>query len=160
MLLRGFQIHEAQTGQYALAAWKNLSIAVWRDSATLDAVERLRLMGDGIQAAFPQGRSSIHLVCNGAGPPSPAAKDLFVRLMKDEAVQLVGVVIQGSGFWASALRSAITSMQLESGRRVATRHHNDVAELVEWLPRAHLERTGVALDPARLRAVIDDCLAA
>jgi hypothetical protein len=98
------------------------------------------------------GFSNIHLVAGGLSVPTSEARSGFIELMKDFAEQLacIGVVVGGSGFGASALRSFITGMRVVSPWSFDFRIYGTIEEIGKWLPASHHARTSVALDAAAL----------
>src|SRR5262245_21374132 len=103
-------------GHYLFAAWQNLSIVVWVRQADLSAVLKLAAISQQMQERHPRGHSSISCVLNGVGGPAPDAAAALGRLMNGPGADRVctAVVIEGEGFWASRMRSAITNMQLSN----------------------------------------------
>jgi hypothetical protein len=139
----------------ALGVRQNLTVIVWWTQATGAAVERVARLTREVSAQH--GRlSNIHLIRDGALVPTPAARSGFVRMMKDHAEQLanVAVVVGGSGFWASMMRSAITGMRFVSPRTFELRLHADPREIMSWLPQAHLARCGTPLSDAALAELL------
>jgi hypothetical protein len=92
------------------------------------------------------------LIREGALLPTPEARAGFLQMMRDHAEQLanVAVVVGGSGFWASMMRSAVTGMRFVSPRTFELRLHGRAEEIVRWLPRAHLARCGTHLSDGEL----------
>jgi hypothetical protein len=130
-------------------------IAVWWSQATGSAVQRFLPIVEGLSQKYPQGYSHIHIVKDKAGIPTPEARAGFLQLMSEPALGHVAVVIGGQGFWASAMRSAITGMQIMSPRAFQLRLHGSVSEVVASLPEAHLKRTGVENETAALAAMLE-----
>jgi hypothetical protein len=130
----------------AIGVRQNLTVIVWWTQATAAAVERVARLTRDVCAEY--GRmSNVHLIRDGALVPTPAARTGFVQMMRDHADQLsnVAVVVGGSGFWASMMRSAITGMRFVAPRTFELRLHGRAEEIVNWLPRAHAARCGTPL---------------
>jgi hypothetical protein len=54
----------------------------------------------------------------------------------------VGVVLRGNGFWASAMQSVLTGMQLVAPpRRWHMRFAVRESEITDWVAKAHEHRT-------------------
>ncbi|MET0342218.1 MAG: hypothetical protein ABW252_14535 [Polyangiales bacterium] len=68
-------------------------------------------------------------------------------------IACVGVVLLGSGFWASAMRNMVIGLWLLVRTPFEYRMHGRVEELFEWLPAAHETRTGVVITPTELSAL-------
>jgi hypothetical protein len=123
-------------------------IIVWRAAGTGPAAEKLAQITSQMRTTHPERVSHIHLVKNRAGSPDSAARSTLVKIMRDhgDGIANCAVVIGGTGFWASTMRSAVTSMRLLSPRAFEMRLHGTSAEILDWLPEAHEQRTGVRLE--------------
>ena len=68
--------------------------------------------------------------------------------MRDSAagIACVAVIIDGSGFWASALRGFITGLQVLAPGTLDLHAHASIDQVLAWLPTEHHKRTGVQLD--------------
>src|SRR3954469_18589850 len=101
------RIVEIDPGTCCTGAWANVTLTRWISRGTVSAVERVGRVGAEVRAQFPMGTSAVHLICEGAGMPSPEVREALVKLMNDKADRraCLGVVVGGSGFWASAIRS-------------------------------------------------------
>ena len=141
----------------AMGVRQNLTVIVWWTQATGAAVERVARLTHEVCAEHPR-MSNIHLIRDGALVPTPEARGGFVQMMKDHAEQLanVAVVVGGSGFWASMMRSAVTGMRFVSPRTFELRLHGSPQEIVSWLPQAHASRCGMQLSHASLAQTLDD----
>ena len=151
---RGALILDEEPGAFLFGAFKNVSVVVWRQQATADALRRLGIAVSYLDKSYPQGRSTIHIVMDGAEPPTPEAEEGFIQLMKGGNIACIGVVFLGNGFWASRLRSNSTSMVLQVAKQFELRQHGSIAELGGWLPIEHARRTGVKLSASELRDVV------
>ncbi len=147
---------DAEPGHFLFAAWKNVSIFIWRAQATGMAVLRLARATDPVYAAHPEGVSNIHVVPAGTDLPTAEAQREMLALMKSRADRraCMVVVLGGSGFWASALRSFITSVRFVSPRSHALTILGSLEQAAFWLPRPHFERSGVWLERAELLAAL------
>jgi hypothetical protein len=98
--------------------------------------------------AVPEGRK----------PPLPTseARDELLSLMKkfSENVACIGTVLEGSGFWAGAVRSFIVGLRLVAPRTFEMQTYASIAELSEWIVGPHAIRTGVEIDRAQLERVL------
>jgi hypothetical protein len=152
---------------FLFSSWQNVRIAVWARQATGPALERLDKITHEMVRVWPNGISSIHVARGdlrmSSAPPPPMAERLptsearvgFKSLMERYAqLACVAVLIEGSGFGASALRSVITGMRIESLRTLPMRLCATIDEVVEWLPAEHHKLTGVRLEPEKLRETL------
>jgi hypothetical protein len=140
---------ETEPGTCCAGAWANVTITRWQSRATGPAVERVLRVSSEIRAAYPSGISSIHIIREGAAMPTPEGRAGLVKLMNAHADQLacVAIVVGGSGFWASAIRSLVTGMRTVSSRAYQLRLFGSIDGVVAWLPALHTQRTGIAVDP-------------
>ena len=150
-------IREVEHGVCTMGTWKNVGVVVWCSQATASAVRHLAQFTQTMREQ-PTKTSAIHIVHEGAGLPLPEAREALVKLLREKSDHLAGlaVVIGGSGFWASTMRSAITGMGMLSPRSTEMRLHGTIGEVLQWLPRAHRERTGITLESAALVQVLQE----
>ena len=156
-VLSEITVHDTEPGQFSIATWRNVLIVRWESAADGSAVERLAKVSTALAAAeLATRRSNIHIIADGAGLPTPAARAGFIGLMKQHAGRLacVAIVVGGTGFLASAMRSLMTGMRLLSPRSFNYRLHGSIDEVVKWLPNEHFVKTGVQLDSRRLAQVL------
>lgn len=142
----------AERGVCAIGTWQNVVVIVWWTAGNGPAAEQLARVTARMRETHPEKVSHIHLLKNLAGLPSSAARSTLVKIMREhgEGIANCAVVVGGTGFWASTMRSAITNMRMLAPGNFEMRLHASPVEIVEWLPRAHTERTGVTLAPDML----------
>jgi hypothetical protein len=148
---------EIVPGEFRFGLWRDIVLATWESRADMPGVARLDKIGQNLRAAHPGKRySTIHVVLEGVDLPTPAARAGFLEIMKNQAdhIAAVGVVIQGSGFLASALRSFVTGMRLLSPTSYAFRLHSTTLEVLRWLPTEHRRRTGEEIDVRQLDRIL------
>ncbi|HKP57189.1 MAG TPA: hypothetical protein VJV78_10725 [Polyangiales bacterium] len=143
-------------GRFRFSVWRNVSITMWTDQLTLDAGERVLRISRQLNEEFPEGRSQVMIVVDGAPPPDGPASELLTEIYNPKLSRIVCIaaVLEGEGFWASAIRSRMTSMRIAGGGAMAIRTHQSVEEVPSWLPEEHAKRTGVTLSALDLRAVL------
>jgi hypothetical protein len=156
--VEGFIVLDSDPEAFVFGAWKNVLVVVWKSQATAKSVERLSKATDVMAARWPGCRSNVHVIQDGAALPTSEARAGFVTLMKRnrESLACVAIVIAGNGFWSGALRSAMTGLGMLAPRSFAFRVVGSSEEAVQWLPAAHESKTGVSLDPRRLKAVLGE----
>jgi hypothetical protein len=150
-------IAEVEPGQFCCSIWQNVSILIWADRATKETLGRIqRRVTIPLIAQYPNGHSNVAFVMAGVRPPTPEAREIFTHLYKEGVGDLkcVGVVLEGDGFWASMLRSTITNMELQSGRKTALGQYTTIDEMAAWMAPLHTERTGIAITPLQLRVAL------
>ena len=152
-----FTVFDSEPGLFVFGAWENVLIAVWASQIDGACVERFTKAVDTMAARRPGLRSNVHVVTEGTALPTPEARAGLVASMKRHSGSLasVGVVFRGSGFWAGALRAAVTGMRFLSPRSFDFQLFGAVDEVVRWLPVEHQKVTGVHLDAAGLRSALE-----
>jgi len=152
-----------QAGHYAVAAWNDVGMVYWLHAATGPAAGHVHQLLAPVVETNPSGVSFIHVVKNGAGLPDARARQALTTMMTQfaGATVLVGVVLMGAGFWASAIQSALTGMRLMAPpRKWGMRFASRPADLSNWVSETHLKRTGNALVPAAIERAIEFILVA
>lgn len=149
---------DSEPGAFLFGAYKNIFVGVWESQATMEAVERMVKATNTMSELHPTGRSTIHIVAHGAALPTAEVRAHFASTLKAHADQIacVAVVIGGTGFWTSALRSFVTGLRWLAPRSFDFRLCGTTYELSRWLPNEHNKRTGIDIDPKRLVQVLDD----
>jgi hypothetical protein len=140
-------------GVFHYNAWKNVSIGVWVGQATLKAVESIFPFGKNMMALYPDGHSSVVFILDKLPAPAPDARELLEQLFSSRsALACAAVILEGSGFWASGLRSMIANTHRVATGRVKLRVGTSIDEVLEWFPEEHARLTGIDLDRAELRS--------
>jgi hypothetical protein len=147
---------DREPGRFAFFAWKNFTIVVWHELPEVSEVERLVRMGERRVRENPGKLSDVHLIARKIGLPGAAARSALTQASRSGSPHLaaVGVWLAGSGFWASALRSFVTSLSVLLRGPFELRIFGDLDELAAWLPPIHESRTGVAVGQAQLLEVL------
>lgn len=156
----GAVLLEDEPNTLTIGALSNVLVVVWRAQATPEALTRLSRAMSWMHTNHPRVHSSVHVIVNGAQPPTPEGQKHVVQLLRQSNAACIAAVYMGSGFWASALRSNTTQMVMQSHSNVELRQHERVEELVDWFPARHAARTAVRIRPERLIAVVHGFLAA
>lgn len=142
----------AEPGRFRCAIWRNISFLLWSDQATLNAVKKLGRVTKLLIERYPAGHSNISIVLNGVPPPTAEARAAFAHAFNDRLslLRCMTTITEGDGFWASGMRSAITSMRMVSSQGLLMRLHDSIEAAAAWLPAPHEERTGVKIEGAEL----------
>lgn len=150
---------DAERGAFRYCGWKNFTIIGWASRATGPAVERLRRVTDEAIAAHPEGISNIHLIARSGGIPTAEARDGLIEMMKVHRKKLacIAIVLPGRAFAVAAIRAAVIGMRAAvPSSTFAFRMHEALDDVVRWVPREHLKRTGVLVHPNELSAALSD----
>src|SRR5688572_27614214 len=88
--------------------------------------------------------------------PESDVRDVVVQLIRYSAphVACVAVILNSTGFLASAIRSFITGLRVLAPRSFDIHVYTALPEVIEWLPAEHARRAGVAVDPAKLETLL------
>ena len=141
---------------FTIATWKNVALHLWTVAATPVMVAKLDEFSVGFTSAHPEGISAVHVIAKGAPLPGKEVRDLL-REVSDrhaEHVACVCHVVEGSGFWASALQSFLTGLHWLSARSYSLHICSNIPAAAQWVPGPHAERTRVTLAPAELEEAI------
>jgi hypothetical protein len=150
------ELVESEPGRFRCCLWHNISLLIWTDQATLEAVKKLKRVTELLIERYPSGHSNVSFVLNGVRPPTPEARAAFAHAFNDRVSMLrcMTTITEGDGFWASTLRSAITSMRMESSQGLLMQLHDTIAAAAEWLPEPHFQRTSVKISAKELVAAL------
>lgn len=150
-------ILDAVPGAFHFGSCNNIMFAAWEAPADAISVSRLDALGKDFQRAHPGKRQSgIHIVREGVGLPTPEGRAGLMKMMKADSDHFgaIAVVICGSGFVASAVRSFLAGLRLLAPRTFEFRLHAKTSEILKWFPAAHFSRTGEQVDAPRLGRMI------
>ena len=138
-----------------LGHWRAITLGVWGVQADAALVGELDKLSLRMATKYPR-LSGVHLILNNTPLPRPEARAAFNALTERYANQLAGVatMLEGGGFWASALRGFITSLHVIGGRRFKFKTHGSIREVAEWLAPIHSADTGDPIDPVELENVL------
>lgn len=142
-----------------LAHWHSVLVGVWAIPSTLEIVAEQNKIMEQLSA---QGRklSTIHLVIKRAPLPGPDVRSSYQALTRrfSESLACSAILLEGDGFWASAVRAFLTGVEMVA-RRVSSKTFGEIRPLVEWVASVHGAETGERINPEALRAVLEGILA-
>jgi hypothetical protein len=143
---------------YLFVAHQNVLIAAWTAQGTRPLIDALGRALAAFVAQHPEGISNVHLIAAGLPLANAEARAALSALMTkhDRHLACGGTVLDGTGFWASATRSAIMSLQLLTPSSLAMRTCASDAELAAWMIKPHAQRTGVTLEQQALERAMAD----
>jgi predicted nucleic acid-binding Zn ribbon protein len=150
-----------EPGAYSFYRWGNIAINAWASQPTGAAVAVLARLTEQSLSECPEGIASVHWIESGAGLPTAEARAGLGDIAKryERHLICVSVVLHGSGFWASALRSALTGIVMLAPRGYALRFHANVPELTSFVVAELLQRCGKAPESARVVSAVEEALA-
>ena len=134
-----------------------MNIAVWKDAASTAAISRIEATIPARLKTHPGRLSTVHIALPSSGAPTAEVRAAFAETAKrwQNITGCVAVVVEHTGFIASALRSAVTGIHLVSGAEFPMRAHRTVAEAVPWLVEMHAQTTKVQLVPSDVMQVLN-----
>ncbi len=147
-------LHDANG--FSIATWKNVALHLWTVAGTPEMVAKLDEFSLAFTSAHPEGISAIHIIAKGAPLPGKEVRDLLREVSERHAKHVACVchIVEGSGFWASALQSFLTGLHWLTQRSYSLRICSDIAAAAQWVPGPHADRTKVTLAPAELERAI------
>src|SRR5262245_16796261 len=92
---------------YLFAGYRGIVVAVWTIQGTGELADALGRVTERYLERHPTGISSVHIIAKNPPLPTAEARTRLGALTERFAPHLAGVgsVLEGTGFWASALRS-------------------------------------------------------
>lgn len=131
---------------------KDISIVVWATQATLELATQFAQLTDQLAREHPR-LSTVHILTPTSTVPNAEARTIINGLIVQYTPRLVGcaALLEGSGFWASAMRSFLTGLQLFQRNGFTTKICSDQDEVAAWLAPLHSRATGVPLSTLELQ---------
>jgi hypothetical protein len=140
-----------ERGRCHFSAYRNITISVWVGQANVAAAQAALGAGKEMARRHPHGHSAVCFVLDGLSGPTPDAQPLIAKVLGQRAdLKCAAIILEGSGFWASGLRSMINNIHREGGGNAGLKIATTLAEVVAWLSENHQARTGVAIAPDAL----------
>jgi hypothetical protein len=136
-------------GVFRSTMFDQIAITVWLGRLDAKSASVLaQVTRDTMKRLGNQRASSIHMINPRVKLPDADARSALVEIMQESgaSVACVAIIVEGSGFWASALRGFITSVRVLGPRSYNLHEHGSIAEVVKWLPAEHFKHTGKHVD--------------
>jgi hypothetical protein len=139
-----------------MATWKNVALHVWTTRATPAIVDTLDDLSELFISAHPEGVSAVHLIAANTALPDADVRERLRQVTNRHAKHLACVchIVEGSGFWASALHSFLTGLHLLARGPFKLHICADIPAAARWVPAPHMRKTNVSLDSAELEEVL------
>jgi hypothetical protein len=150
---RAIELVSESPGINQVWLWRNIMFVAWQGQAEAELVRKLGpLTRELLPRTRAQKLSYIHLVRNSLALPDAETRDALLDLSREYVHQTacVAAIIEGGGFWASAIRGFITGIRVLAPRELSVRMHKSTTELLAWFPEEHARLTGVEIDPSEL----------
>ena len=115
---------------YALASFGDVFIVIWRHETTISGAEAVRSGCFEFAKTRPQGIVLLTIIEERAPMPPADPRSHLATFMRDasDIIKASGVVFEGSGFRAAAVRSVVISLTMLAGQKYP---HKVFANLVE-----------------------------
>ena len=131
--------------------WRGVMATIWETRATLELVVEL----ERNLVAASKGHlkiSSVHIIMSSFSlPPADVRAKMGVLAQRyGDRFVCSASLLAGTGFWASAIRGAVTGIQVFDLRRRRQRVFAELGELAAWVAPTHNEATGSTMSPHEL----------
>lgn len=138
-----------------MAHWRAISIVVWATQATAPHVQEMEKLSEEIGKTHQRG-SHVSLVVNRAPLPTYEARRAIHALTRQYEKNTVcsATLIEGAGFWASAVRSLVTSLHMVGRWSFELRTFSEIDALSKWLAPIHAQGTAIPVDAAELAGAL------
>jgi hypothetical protein len=120
---------------YVVARCDNVLVNIWRDTLTLESLERSQELGRRLDKEYPDGIGVMTVVPYGIPLPDARVRDAAAELMKeaDRWVRARAMVLEGDGFWASTARSMYTALKIFTKTPCPQKTFGDSFEACRWI---------------------------
>ena len=144
-----------ETDGCVMGYWQDTAIVVWATQATVPLIEEFARLADIMMERHSRA-STVQILAGGSTIPTPDARIALNALIARYADRIVGcaAIMEGSGFWASMMRSFLTGLQLFQRNGWKTKFCATPAEAAHWLAPLHASELGVTFDPEQLIAAM------
>ena len=113
-------------------------IAHWRGTPDLEDVEKSGEVSEAFRIGVDKPILEVVVIDAHVTVPSDEIRQVLIRRMQARDQRTIGTVIvyEGTGFYAAAVRSVLTAMQLTSKRRSPMRVFNNVDDAAQHMTKA------------------------
>lgn len=149
-------------GHFTLGVFSNVAVCGWRGAITPAAVVRIGEIAFSLkERAGPVRHSYVHMMTERVQLPDANTRHEIAKLMPElvDLVTMIVVVLDGSGFWSSALRSFITGVRVLAPRNFDIRAESSIENVLSWFPSEHLKRSGVTVTREQLEYLMREAKA-
>lgn len=158
----GFTVEAHVPGRYVGATAGNLIAFYWIADADLEGARFLHRVCEKQTQGRTRIASAIHIVHPRVSLPSAEVRSQLVASMEafSEVTCGIGVVLLGTGFWASAMRSALTGIRMVIRTGASQmRFGQSPGEIIAWLASTHESATDEPLGTADPHVVVQQVCA-
>lgn len=135
--------------------WHDTAIVVWATQATVPLITEFSRLAEVMMERHTRA-STVQILAPGSTIPTPDARVALNEVIARYADRLIGcaAIMEGSGFWASMMRSFLTGLQLFQRNGWKTKFCSTPTEAAQWLAVLHASELGVTIAPEQLIAAI------
>lgn len=137
----------------------NIVACAWRGPITVEAVEQIGQVARSLQErAGPVRHTYLHLMSERVQLPDASVRNEIALLLPElvDHVSLIVVVLEGSGFWSSAIRGFLTGVRVLAPRTFDIRVESSIENVLTWFPAEHQKRSGVAISREQLEYLLHE----
>lgn len=141
---------------FVMASWKNVAIHLWTVQATIPMVDTLDRLSSTFTSAHPENISAIHIIAKNAPLPPADVREQLQKVTKRHANRVACVchVVEGSGFWASALHGFLTGLHWLTRGPFRLHICSDIPSAARWISAQHARATNVPVGVTELEEVL------
>jgi hypothetical protein len=141
---------------FIMATWRNVALHVWTAQATPAQVDALDEQSARLTSAHPEGISAVHVIAGNAPLPDKDVRERLRQVTTRHAKHLACVchVVEGSGFWASALHSFLTGLHFLTREPFKLHICADISAAARWVPAPHARKTRASIAPEELERAL------
>lgn len=138
-----------------MAHWRGVGIVAWATQATGQHAREMAKLAEEVGKSHTRG-SNVSLVVNRAPLPTHEARRVIHEVTRRYEKHIVcsATVIEGTGFWASAIRSLVTSLHLVGRWSFDLKTFSDIDALSEWLAPIHTRAVGTSVESTELAGAL------
>jgi hypothetical protein len=131
---------------FRIGAFGNVVVCGWRGPLNAESFAEWAQMARSLmERVGPVRVSFLHLMTERVNLPDAATRSEIAKFLPElaQVVALSAVLLDGSGFWSSALRGFLTGLSVVAPRNFEIRAESSAESLLQWFPAEHQKRTGV-----------------
>ena len=99
---------------FCTGTWRELFVVIWRHETTAKGIDACRQGLLDVRASHPDGCAVLSIIEPNAPMPPADVRDSLSRTLSEfgDLIKASGVVFEGGGFRAAAVRSVVTGISL------------------------------------------------
>lgn len=138
---------------------QNVLITIWAGQQTVPLIGHFGTLAEILTARYPK-TSAAHVLLPTASMPTGEARKALEELSDryESRVACVATMITGSGFWPSAMRGLVTSLQVVQRKPFKANTFATVGPLAVWLDAQNEAETAVSCGAITLEKALSSML--